>query len=85
MIRASGNSMGHQVIYVTYFRIGAASDAALRKLSDAQITMIGRGHCSVFRHCIGFPYLVAPHESGVMLLPFVPIYPSIIWGIIQSM
>ena len=46
-ITASGNSMGHQVTYVTYFRIGAASDAALRELADAQITLMGRGRCSV--------------------------------------
>ena len=39
--------MGHQATYVTYFRIGVASDAALRELADAQITLMGRGHCSV--------------------------------------
>ena len=35
MIRASGDSMGPQGIYVTYFSFGAASETALREFSDA--------------------------------------------------
>ena len=53
------------------FRIGAASDAALRGFSDAQIRLMGRWLSDAFRQYIHLPYKVAPHESGFVLVPFV--------------
>ena len=38
------------------FRIGAASDAALRGFSDAQIRLMGRWHSDAFRQYIRLPY-----------------------------
>ena len=38
------------------FRIGAASDAAIRGFSDAQIRLMGRWHSDAFRQYIRLPY-----------------------------
>ena len=38
------------------FRIGSASDAALRGFSDAQIRLMGRWHSDAFRQYIRLPY-----------------------------
>ena len=58
------------------FRIDAASDAALRGFSDAQIRLMGRWHSDAFRQYTRLPYkwlhmYPGSHESGFMLVPLV--------------